>query len=340
MAARIKGFAMTAMFAILIWYVADMNVSDTHKFPVTIRLRGGDTDTYAAFDVPSGQVTLDVSVYGRRHHIGDLAELTRDHVFEATLSSQTGSKLIETRSSEAILASIPEIAAIPVTIQDVKPATVPVVVDSFVTVSNVTVVPTFGSLDVSSKPLPRVSAKLPRFAEEQYLAGRILRPSAEELIRKQLRAGAEGATFRVQLPLTLAADASIPCTFTPKEVLLEGVVEEQTATQPFGPVIVKFLIPHEVQSRYAVEAPESTNFRPDVYVTGPKTQLDQLDARDIVGFVEVKAEFTFKPEKEYDRLIRFVLPSELPGLTVAPASQDLRIAFKLVERPAQTAVEP
>lgn len=337
---KIKAFATTAVFAILIWFAADLNVSRAQKFQITVRLRGGDPDTYAAFDVPSSQVTFDVWVYGRRLYLHDFGELTRDHVLEASLSSKPGSKLTETRSSTAILTSIREIASIPVTIQDVRPATVPIVIDSFVTVSNVTVVPTFGDLEVTSQPLPKVSVKLPKFAERRYLADLTLQPSAEELIRKQLRAGAEGATFRIQLPLTLAANPSIPCTFTPKEVLFEGVVEEQTGTQPFGPVIVKFLIPHDVQRRYAVAAREGTNFRPDVYVTGPKTQLDQLDVHDIVGFVEVKAEYTFKPQKEYDRLIRFVLPPELPGLTVAPVSQDLRISFKLVERSDYPAAAP
>lgn len=329
----IKSFATVAAFTLLIWFAADLNVSESQTFTVTVRLAGRGADDFAAFVNPPGPRRFQIIVYGRRIHREKFGALVRDRVFEAVLSSRSESAEPQTLRAIDILMSVKAIESSQLTIRAVNPPTVSVVSDAFVTVSDVMIEPDYGSLQVRlSKPLSTVSVRLPRSAAVEHLADRVIRPDASGIIRVQADGGLGAGSFVARLRLAIVPDPGVTYEITPREVTLEGVVETLTDTRRFGPIPIKFVIPPSVQADYVVVTKEDAEFRRWVQVVGPTSQLDQLDARDIRGFLDIKAEYRDEPGKLFYGDVFFVLPRELPGLELTADSQDPRIEFSLRPR--------
>jgi hypothetical protein len=146
-------------------------------------------------------------------------------------------------------------------------------------------------------------------------------------------------SFRVKIPLVLDAlkglDPNLPIKIIPApEVVISGQVQSLTETQRKGPIQVTWSIPQKVQDEFRVVPDAGSVFRPDIDVTGPKDLIDQLEARDIRGFVEVFAADAEKPGATIRRQVQFILPS---GFTVAPHSPTCQITFVLQPRSPQDA---
>lgn len=329
---RLKSFFTVALCTILIWFAADLNVSETASFTVKIRLNASEPNQFVAFADHAGPMTFVVEMYGLRGHIREFDEmLGRDRVFDASPELGTGTGLTPVLSND-IIRSVREIDSVRLRVRTVNPPKVDVRVDTFVT-DEMPIQPDIGDLDVTLKPLPKASVRLPKFARDG-LRDRVIRPDIEGLIRKHtLDNPDEESGFRFDVPLAISLDPGIAHTITPAKITIEGSIESQTATVAKGPVIVSFLIPNEVQQRFLVEVKEGTELRPDVFVTGPKSQLDQLNPQDIVGLVEIRAAYMDVPGEERSATVRFVLPANLPGLRVALTSQNTIVDFRLVERP-------
>ena len=330
--ARLKSFFTVALFTILIWFAADLNVSEPTSVTVNIRLKANEPDQFVAFADHAGPMTFVVEMHGLRVHLREFEEmLGSDQVFDASPEFGASSPR-KTMLSRDIIRSIREIDSVRLRVRGVNPPNVDIRVDTFVN-ADMPIEPDIGDLDVSLKPLAMASVRLPSFALEGLAdADSVIRPDVKRLIREYTLENPEKSNFRINVPLTLPLDPGL-YDITPREITLEGKVESQTGTVAKGPVIVSFLIPDEVQKRFLVEVKEGTELRPDVFVTGPKSQLDQLNPQDIVGLVEIRAAYMAVPGEERSATVRFVLPPELPGLRVAPASQNTIVDFKLVERP-------
>ncbi len=326
---RLKSFFTIALFTILIWFAADLNVSEPTSVTVNIRLKANEPDQFVAFADHDGPMTFVVEIYGLRVHLREFEEmLGSDRVFDA--SPEFGSANPRTSMlSLDIIRSVREIDSVRLRVRSVNPPNVYIRVDTFVN-EDMPIEPDIGDLDVSLKPLAPASVRLPE-SELANLGDRVIRPDVADLIRRHMLENPEEPNFSILVPLNISLKPEI--TIEPPEITLAGKVESQTGTVAKGPVIVSFLIPDEVQKNFLVDVKEGTELRPDVFVTGPKSQLDRLNPQDIVGLVEIRAAYMDVPGEERSATVRFVLPPDLPGLRVAPASQNTIVDFKLVARP-------
>jgi hypothetical protein len=328
---KIKAFLGTAALTLLIWLAADQNVSDsqTIEIPVRLTVQNG----FAVIRKPGPETVFKVTVVGRRRRVMEFRELLekqRPNAFEAVVSQgQQFSSEPQIISSDVILGWVREVANASLSRQDVSPPTVTVLIDRYETIRNVTVVPKYGEFKIIEPVCvpPSVDARVPT-----------VRPDAEPFIREKRQESPESTSFQVDVPLVSFVEQGVPIEFIPSKATISGVVETVTSTQRIGPVQILLLVPDEVQRRYTVEVDAASNLRPDIFVIGPERMLQQLDARDVRGFVEVRASDMERAGKEITRDAVFILPAELPGLKLETSAQPHPITFRLNPRAAEDGI--
>ena len=334
---RIKSFAVVAVVTGFVWLAADQNVQEEQSFKVPVRVVSSDANRYVAFAKPAQQVTLKVTMSGRRRHLKAFGEVIgAQGVFDAVVDeSKAPRKEPQSLSSEdEILKRIKAIGESRLVVKAVDPRTVSVIIDAFADLPDIAVQPNFGDLKVTATCTPpKVTVRLPRSALDQLPSDRIIRPNAAPLIREELKTDPENREFRVSLPLSLETTGSAPILFMPDKVTVSGVVETLQATVVKGPVQITFSVPLEVQERFSAIVEPGTSMRQNIELTGPSNLLDRLDPRDIRAFVEVLVADMDEPNKVITRPVQFILP---PGFTVAGGAPPRELSFKLVPHPAAT----
>lgn len=328
---RLKSVLVVAITTVFIWLVADQYVLETQAFKIPVRVVSPDPERYAAIAGPPYQVTLNVTMLGRRRHLTALNDLINaTNCFAAVIDETAVSSEPQSISTlDGILDNIGEIKEMPLSIKSVSPATTLVRIDHYEEIRNVGVLPDTGDLKVVNPTCSpdKVSVRLPRFAADRLLNERVLRPKAEGAVQEAM---GSGPTFRVPLRLSLDADPALEVRITPEQVTFSGVVAAQNATAVKGPVQVTFSIPEEVQRRFVVEAVPGTQFRRSIEVTGRKDLLEQLDPRDIRAFVDVMAADMDEPGRQITRSVQYILP---PGFTRASQAPAHEVVFKLIPLP-------
>jgi hypothetical protein len=333
---KIRSGVAVVVITALIWLAADQNVMEDQTFQVPVRLASEDVHRYVAFSDPPYQYTFNVTLHGRRRHLKDFADALGSKIlFEAVLDPARETSLSpQVLESKEILSRIKPLADSGLKIASVEPAHVSAYIDEFETVPSVRVNPNYGDLKVGAEPSPaKVSVHLPRFAAKQLRNDPVARADAQQRI---LAARQPDGSFKVKIPLVLDAlkdmDPGLPVKILPSgEVLISGQVQSLTETQRKGPVQITWSIPQQIQDEFRIIPDPAANFRPDVDVVGPKGMVDQLDARDIRGFVDVFTADVEKPGVKIRRQAQFVLP---PGFTIALTSPPCEIAFELQPRAA------
>ncbi len=335
-----KNALVIIVTTLLIWFVADQYVREVQDFPVTVQVVSNSPDRYAAIDNQAHQITLNVEMAGRRGQLNAFEKLIKSKtVFQAKIDDRpSGTKPQSISAIDDILRKIKEISEARVSIKDVRPRTVKVIIDDYEVVSDVAVEPDFGDLQVNATCSPEtVSVYLPRSAKERFLSEPVIRPDAADAVREATKGHTQTSFREVPLILNLAADATLGIRIIPSTVTLTGVVQDRRDKQIKGPVQITFSIPDEVEKHFAAVANPDTQFRRSIEVAGPKEILDQLDPRDIRAFVDVMAADAETPNKEITRRVNYVLPASAAGCSLDQDSPQHVIVFRLVPRPA---IEP
>ena len=333
---KIKSAAAIVSITLLIWMAADQNVMEDQSFQIPVRLVPDDPQRYVSFGEAPYQITFNVILHGRRRHLKDFSDALGNRVvFETTIdSSKEASPQPQVIESREILSRVKPLADSGLKIVSVDPVNTVVYIDDYETVPNVKVAPNSGELKVTAAPAPeKVSVRLPRFAGKRLRANPMARAEAQERI---MAAKQSDGSFRVKIPLVLDAlkdlDPGLPIKIIPSaEVVITGQVQSLTETQRKGPVQVTWSIPQKIQEEFRIIPDSDSVFRPDIDVPGPKDLIDQLEAREIRGFVEVFAADAEKPGTKIRRQVQFVLP---PGFAIAPSSPTCQISFVLQPRAA------
>lgn len=337
---KIKSTSVVVLITFLIWFAADQNVMEPESFGIPIRLISADPDRYAGLAEAPYQVTLRVTLRGRRRHLQDFSEqLKSESVFVANIDeSKPTSKTPQSISViDDVLSTIKPIQESRLAIASVEPMTLLARIDEYEHVTDVHVKPDYGDLRVSAEVSPQtVSVRLPRFVADLLGSAPVATAVAEQRIRA---AQAADGSFDIKAPLTFPIlkdlDPNLPIEFLPSaEVHIKGRIEALTETQRKGPIQITWSIPDGVQTKYVVVANEA-KFRVNIDVTGPKNRLDQLESSDILGLVEVLAGDMDDPGpgKEITREVRFILvnPAKFPDCTLSSETHEVR--FRLELRP-------
>lgn len=326
---------------VMIWLVADQNVQQQEVFRVPVRVASPDPNRYAAVAKPSQQITLQVTMTGRRRHLKAFADLvSATAAFEALVDEAKAPRPEPQSLSSAddILKRIRAVGESLLTIRSVVPRNVPVLIDLFVEIPAFTVEPGFGDLKVTARCTPTsVSVRLPRSAAGQLPPDRIIRPDAGAILQQALKENPGTREFQITVPLTMDLETAAPITFHPEKVTVTGVVEMFQGTAVKGPVQITFSIPDDVQQKFIVAVVSGTSLRQSIKVTGPANQLDQLEPQEIRAFVEVLAADMDEPGKEITRSVQYFLP---PGFSLAGGSGSHTVTFKLLPRPEAGRPQP
>ena len=331
---KIKTILVVTAITAFVWLAADQNVLEEQAFKVPVRVVTRDPNRYVALVKPPQQVTLKVTMSGRRRYLKAFGDaINEQNPVEAVIDESIAAKPEpQTLSTEdEILRSIKAVRESHLVIKAVEPRSVSVIVDEFAEIPKVEVQPNFGDLKVTATCSPStVAVRLPRFATGLLPTDGIIRPQAASLVQEELKNDPEDREFRISLPLALEVPGSAPITFIPDKVTVSGVVESFQATAVKGPVQITFSVPVEVQDRFTIVPEPGTNLRQNIEVTGPSSLLDRLDPREIRAFVEVLVADMDEPGKVITRQVRYTLP---PGFTLAATAAPREIQFKLVPHP-------
>lgn len=332
---RVKHLATVATFTLLIWFAADQNVEDDRTVDVTIRAVSADPARYVNLDAPGGLVTLRLTVEGLRRHLEAFDDvLARHPVLDAQIDDSKPVGQPQVLSARELLRAVREVEESSLRIADVTPSDVRVWIDDYVVIQDVAVLPEFGDLQVSNPVCSpsRVTVKLPRFAAGTLLASRTLKPSAGGLLRNQVDPSGADRSFSGPLPLSYEPEFQVPVEINPPAVQLSCVVESPTDRRRIGPVVVLFLVPNEVQRSVIIQSSPGSKFNLDIEVTGPRSQVQQLDLRQVRAYVEIRAQDLETIDQEITRTVEFVLP---PGIKPVSRSSPPTVSFTLkrIEEP-------
>jgi len=326
---KVKQFATVALFTLLIWFAADQNVEDERTYEFMIRAVSADPGRYVNLVEQGGQVKVRLTLKGLRRHLDAFENtVTKTPVMEAVIDSTEEASLLEKLpQTKELLLKVREIDESKLRIMSVTPESVKLRVDEFEVIPDVAVRPTFGDVQVTNVECTpsRVSVRLPRFAAEALKTSRVLRPNAEGLLRERDDVSGDDRPFQGEVRLSYEAPA--PVDIVPREVTVSGMVESLTDRKTLRPVVVVYLVPDAVQREFVVESAAGSKFNLDVEVTGSKNLLQQVDARDVRGYVEVKAQDMESAEQEIERPVEFMLPA---GIKLVPKTPAPTVRFKLV----------
>lgn len=345
----VKNASVIFIITLLIWYYADQSVLlENQPFEIPVVVKSNRPDRYyVAFAGPPYQRSLMVTMRGSRKHLEAFSQRLRkrqpfavplDELHEASPNKQ------EINSRDDLLDEIPVIRDSRLTIQDVEPQRLDVIIDDIKTWDDIPVQPDFGELsnlgEVGAKLQPRsVSVRLPGFVANDPGQPLVAIARAEQAVRATRDDRGE---FRVQVPLILdlpeGLDPSFPVRFRPDDkVRITGRIEVLTETKSIGPIQITWSIPDEVQKRYVVNA-EPTDFRVNIDVTGPKEIIDQLEPADFRGMIEVFAGDVNDPGpgKDITREAKFFFVDQATASGCTIASEHHEFRFKLEPRSETT----
>ncbi len=326
-----KNAAAVAVITLLIWWSADRGVTDADHFAVRLAVRAADPGVLAALESPNpAEVTATLS--GTRGRLEALRSRLRREpalAFEYVLSvdaSAPGRRPLSTRTMLAGSAAFGELG---LDVVDVQPPEAVVTLDRFVS-ERLRIEPDFGAIgveNVACQPATVELRRVPARLLASRYGDRVLRPSAEPALRQWLTAHPEETTFEIDVTLSVP-DAPHVIEFVPSpHVKVVGRFVSPLATVRRGPVQVVFAIPPDVQRQYEVRPAEKSNLRPDVWIRGPKAQVEQIAPQEISLYVEVRASDVAGTTKVVQRAPRVILP---PGVELAREPEE--IEFELVER--------
>ncbi|MCG8404069.1 MAG: hypothetical protein MI923_02605 [Phycisphaerales bacterium] len=316
---KFKTAMVVTLITLLIWYAADMNVSETTPFSIQIRLTSADPDRYAGL-VTEGpyEQTITVDLKGRRRRLRDfrdLLEKTGVVTIEIDRSQPTSVEPQELSTIDDVLPRMKELQESWLNIDNATPKTLKARIDEIET-RVLPIKEDFGNLEVSAPHLSHqnITVRMPRFAWAMLGDEPVVLDNAEGIIRDAV-ARADGDSFEEDVPLTmglmndLKLDADM-VEFQPSEVRVTGRIRATRVTKSKGPIQIKWYIPNEVQKEYVVETEQE--LRMNIDVKGPENRIEQLNAADIRGWVEVFAGDVDDPGpgKEITRKVEFRLPTE------------------------------
>ncbi|MCK6456516.1 MAG: hypothetical protein L6Q92_08310 [Phycisphaerae bacterium] len=337
---RIKSATTVCIITGLIWWSADRRVTDEKEFTVRLTVSSADASLLATIESPrSGEAVVRAS--GTRARLDAFEnELNRNPAlaFEYVLSENDTALGPKTLSTARMLAESRRFRDAGLDVADVRPSEVQIVVDRYEDV-DLRIEPDFGSIgveDVVCQPQTVLVRKMPGTLARTRYAERVLRPSAERAVQQWLAAHPDNPRFEVDVTLSIP-DAPVVLEISPSpHVKIAGRFVNPVASARVGPCQIVFAVPPDVQRDYVVQPAASSNLRPDVFVRGPKNQVEQLTPQQIVLYVPVLAADTATTASV--RTIRRAPEIVLPG--GLELDRDLQeVEFELVPRTSVPSVD-
>jgi hypothetical protein len=329
-----RNLLWVALVTILIWVYADMRFTDRRTLIATLRLTAPAASKLAL--ISRGDVAVDFierriqfKVEGSRERLDRLEREFHDAVvWDATRDYGPGEHAVNSRD---VLNADPQIANQGLRVISTEPASIPIRLDRLVH----QVVPV--DLVVSGAEL----AALPQAPSVGVMAmesqwKKITEQTPSPVLKtKQVDLSAQpvGKTVEVEFEI-FPQIADIPVRLDQNTVKVPIEIRQQTATKSFM-VTVRVLAPSEWDDtrKYDLVKKDPLEWRPEITVTGSKTDLDKLDPKDVDAYVQLREDDKKPMETWIARAVSIRFP---PGLAVQLAGEPPQVNFRLDKRPAES----
>ncbi len=338
---RLRTAFVVVVITLLIWLAADRNVATTEEFQFRVRLTTSEPDRYVGFARPPYELPLTVELKGRRGRLLEFQKLIDgQRAFTINLGDtrKTSTQPIAISTQDDLIPRIRDLQDLRLSVVSVTPRTVDVRIDRYETRPDIPVRVDAGDLKITLDEQPqKIAVRAPRFVLNlpQFSASPQAVVNAGPAINAARTAdGTFDVTAAVRLDFLPELDPNMEIVFLPsREVRIKGKISATTETRSKSPVQIRWSIPDEVQRDYVVVTDE-TRFRVQIDVTGPRGRVDQLDAENIRGWIDVLAGDvdTPGPGKDIIRDAVFMLPPEFSDCYISPTSPPIQFRFRLEPR--------
>lgn len=328
----VKTLLWVAGVTILIWVYADMRFTDHRTLTVALRLVAPATSRTAilgANNAPTEAVETNVEfkVEGSREQLDRLEREYRDTVtWDVTRNYEPGAHAVSVRE---ILDADLKIAQRGLRIISAAPAAIDIRLEPLLR-QVVPVELVVSGADLSEPPqAPPVGVLVPRNLWEQITAKGPAVLKTKEVDLSGRPTGKVEVTFEIFPEI-----AGVPVRLEQETVKVSLDIRQRTAKKDLTVTVRVMTLPDwDDLKNYDLVRKDALEWRPEITVTGSKTDLDKLDAKDVEAYVVLREDDRKPTETWISRAVTIRFP---PGLTVQLDGAPPQVSFRLDKRPAET----
>lgn len=329
----VKAMLWVAVVTVLIWVYADMRFTDHRTVTVTLRLiapaasrmaliAANDAivdgiDTRVQFKVEGSREQLDR--FEREYQDSMLWDVTRDY--------DAGQHAVNVRE---VLNADPQIAERGLRVISTEPASVPIRLDSLVH-QTVPVELAVSGADLAEPPsAPPVGVTVPQGLWEQIAAKGPAVLKTKEVDLSGRATGQVEVTFEIFPEI-----AGVPVRLDQNTVKATLDIRQRTAKKNLVVTVRVLMLPDWDDLRnYELVRKDALEWRPEITVSGPKTDLDKLDAKDVEAYIVLREDDRKPMETWAARAVTIRFP---PNLQVQLDRAPPEVSFRLDKRPTEPA---
>lgn len=333
MVQAVKTFLAVVVLTLLIWFYADQAGTRSEDYVVWLSLRPPGSAQWRFADPNSERARVRITLSGTTGALGDVREdldkntLRFTYVIEADPPSgpyRVG--LLEK------LDSFEEVRRRGLTVRNVDPPAVTVLIDRFVTkeLPVVARADTFKIVQTTTVAPPTVQVTMPesqidKLEQTEIIANIEALEAHRALIREHLMSSeskpGEGIGLQ-DVPLVRPPGAILDY----ERVFVRAVIEQREQSKLLRSVYVRFDVSADQWRGYDLEVKDNADLALEVKVRGPSDLIASLTPQDVRAYVEIKTGDAIRTEGWLTRTVNFVLP---PGTTLDQTAP--QIQFRLVE---------
>ncbi len=329
----LKTLLWVAGVTVLIWVYADMRFTDRRTVTASLRLTAPAASgmaLIAANDAIADAVETRVQfkVEGSREQLDRFEREYQDSmVWDVTRDHGPGQHSVNVREA---LNTDPQITERGLRVITAEPASVPIRLDSLVN-ETVPVELVVSGADLTEPPQAQpVGVTVPRSLWEQIAAKGPAVLKTKEVDLSGRPTGPVEVTFEIFPEI-----AGVPVRLDRNTIKATIDIRQRTAKKNLV-ITVRVLAPPDWEDlrSYELVRKDELEWRPEIAVSGPKTDLDKLDAKDVEAYVVLREDDRKPMETWISRAVTIRFP---PALQVQLDRAPPQVSFRLDKRPTEPA---
>ncbi|MCJ7544963.1 MAG: hypothetical protein MUP47_10470 [Phycisphaerae bacterium] len=331
--AGVRTALWVAVVTVLIWVYADMRFTDHRTLTATLRLvapAASQMALIAANDaiVDAVDTRVQFKVEGSREQLDRFEREYQDSVlWDVTRDYTPGQHTVNVREA---LSADPQIAERGLRVISAEPASVPFRLDSLVH-QTVPVELGVSGADLAEPPsAPPVGVTVPQGLWDQIVAKGPAVLKTKEVDLSGRPTGPVEVTFEIFPEI-----AGVPVRLDQNTVKATLDIRQRTAKKNLVITVRVLVLPDWDDLRnYELVRKDALEWRPEITVSGPKTDLDKLDAKDVEAYIVLREDDRKPMETWAARAVTIRFP---PNLQVQLDRAPPQVNFRLDKRPAESA---
>jgi len=343
---RVRNALWVTLITVLIWVFADMQLTESRQMTATIRLTVPQAASLALLEregsnpvprqVRQKNIAVAFEAIGSRHSLESFERQLKSPItYDLSKAAGPGEVTIPTKD---ILNAFAAQVKAGLTFRSAEPNVIMVRLDELIH-QQVPVELVYTGAQLAEVPSITMPVTVARSLWDQIISrtgGKPVLRTATRDLKDQPTGTPISVTFDV-----IPSIADVPVEPQRPSVTVKLTISQRTLPKTLT-VTVRVLIPpswaeDETWNRYELLGKDgSLEWRKEITVSGPKEDLDKLEAKDIDAYIELIDEDK-APVSWLTRKVTIRFP---PGLSVKLVGEPPSVNFKLIERPKPVAPSP